>query len=152
MKYEEIVSALNSGKIVHWRNSGYTVIKHSLEGYVNLYIVWDLLGPKQNFVGLSEFDFQGYDESEFYIERKIAKIKIGFSELGKEVRISSEFPKDVFEHLNGLDRRYNNQLGYFKTNLEIIFQDGDSFKFRFDIGDGLGLDWFFDKHFPKWEF
>lgn len=152
MNYHEIVSALNSGKIVHWRNSGYTVIKHSSEGYVNFYIVWDLLGPKQNHVHLSEFDFEnGYQESDFYIQKKIQRISIGFSELGKEIRIASEDPKDVMEHLNSLDRRHKSDLGYFKTDLTIHFSDDSTFKFRYDIGDGISLESYFDKYIPHWE-
>lgn len=58
MNFQEIVSALNTGKIVNWRNSFYTVIKHFSEGYVNLYIVYDLFGPKQNHVHLSGSDFE----------------------------------------------------------------------------------------------
>lgn len=152
MNFQEIVSALNSGKIVHWRNSGYTVIRHSSEGYVNFYIVWDLLGPNQNHVHLTESDFEKeYQESDFYIEKKIQRISIGFSELGKKVRIASEDPKDVIEHLISLDRRYKNELGYFKTDLTIHFSDSSEFKFRYDIGDGISLESYLDKYFPHWE-
>lgn len=68
MNLEQIKAALADGKIVHWKNQGYRVIKDNVGQYL---IGWDIDGPRAHFIGLTHTDgvtMNGAPE-DFYIER-----------------------------------------------------------------------------------
>ena len=67
MQLKEIKEAVDAGKIVHWANGGYQVIKDSLGQYL---IAWDKGEPCECYWGLTHSDgvtVNGIPE-QFYVE------------------------------------------------------------------------------------
>jgi hypothetical protein len=53
MTLQEIKAAVDAGRTVHWKNSGYRVIKDSLGRYL---IGFDIGGRRENYSGLTHLD------------------------------------------------------------------------------------------------
>jgi len=66
MNLNQIKTAVDAGKTVHWSNSGYRVIKSK---YGEHLIIWNLGGRDENCIGLTWRDgiTMNGKESEFYI-------------------------------------------------------------------------------------
>jgi hypothetical protein len=83
--------------------------------------------------------------------KTIKNISIGFSEYNIPKYVHSKSVIEKISYLNSIARENRNTLGYFKTDLTIEFVENESFKFRFDMGDGRTLEDMFGKYFGEWQ-
>jgi len=67
MTLQEIKSAVDAGKTVHWAHSGYTVIKDKFARYL---IAWHRGERDEDFIGLTHQDnvTMNGQEADFYIK------------------------------------------------------------------------------------
>ena len=65
MNLEHIIKAVDSGEVVHWKNTGYRVIRDSIG---QLLIIWDYKGRSENCIGLTQSDFKTLNghQDDFY--------------------------------------------------------------------------------------
>lgn len=76
---------------------------------------------------------------------KIKTIKVGYSENSRLDSISKRRPhlgwREIMLELEFEDFHYHQseKLGYEKTDVVVIWEDGESYSLRYDIGDGVSL-------------
>lgn len=66
MNLEEIKTAVDAGRVVHWKNNGYTVVGDGRQYLIG----WAVGTPQSHYVGLTWLDgvTMNGDPGDFYIE------------------------------------------------------------------------------------